>query len=235
MAQRLAGRSHERWRWSASRAVAVKDVNTWIELHGEGAAELIDWATPLARGRIYSGRLAGQNEQVPAALLERGSRPRSSLLSDGHRAQRGAAGASLAGRDRSAQFPRRGCAGRSTRRTWRRSRIRGSTFANPSRSGLDWSLERPRFRPGAVAARAGRGGSRRISLCRAHETEREVGSGRAFSACAAPGARRGLGRALLLESFRRLAARGCRTGCARRRRPPASPARRGSDGRPACA
>ena len=53
-------------------AVKVEDVHTWIELHGQGRlAELIDWATSLARGRAYAGGWQA-NGEVRAALLQKG-------------------------------------------------------------------------------------------------------------------------------------------------------------------
>ena len=43
----------------------------WLELHGERADELLEWALPLADGRILSGGWQG-NRAVAAALMRRG-------------------------------------------------------------------------------------------------------------------------------------------------------------------
>ena len=188
-------------------AVAVKDVNTWIELHGEGAAELIDWATPLARGRIYSGGWQ-QNEQVRAALLERGF----GLVRHSYRMA-----IELSDELPEPRWPD-GIDARSFRDEDARAvyETHMETFEDswehvrqPFVEWAHWLLERPGFDPELwLLAQAGEDLAG-ISLCRVYETEREVGWV-SILGVRRPWRGQGLGRALLLESFRRLAARGCR-------------------------
>ena len=156
-------------------AIKVEDVHTWIELHGQGLAELIDWARrSLAAASTPAAGSA--NEEVRAALLEKGFDARSPLVPDGDRPRR---------RDcpeprwpdgiSRARLPRRRRAGRATRRTWRRSRTRGSTCASRTTSGRTGSLERPGFDPELWLLATAEEEIAGIALCRVHETDPRTG------------------------------------------------------------
>ena len=188
-------------------ALAVEDVNTWIELHGQGATALLDWAKPLGRGRVYSGGWQ-QNEEVRAALLEHGF----SLVRHSYRMgidlvealveprwPDGVAVRSFLEQDATAVYEAHM---ETFEDSWEHVR-------QPYEEWAHWSLERPGFDPELwLLATVGQDLAG-IALCRVHETEREVGWV-SILGVRRPWRARGVGRALLLESFRRLSACGCK-------------------------
>ena len=188
-------------------AIAVEGGQTWIEIHGKPAPELIDWATTLARGRIYSGSWQ-QNDEVQAALLERGfslvrhSHRMAIDLGEGLPEPRWPDGIGVRGfREDDAKV-----AYETHMETFEDS---WGHVRQPYEEWAHWAVERPDFDPELFVLATDGDDLAGISRCRIHETEREVGW------VSVLGVRRlwrgkGLGRALLLESFRRLAASGCR-------------------------
>lgn len=187
-------------------AVNVEGEHTWIELQGKGLAELIDWALTLAGGRIYSGGWQ-QNEEVGAALRERDfavARHSYRMAID------------LSAVNPEAWWPD-GVGVRCFRDGEGRAvyEVHMETFEDswehtrePFEEWEHWWLDRPGFDPELwLLATAGEEIAG-IALCRVHEIDPRTGWV-SILGVRRPWRRRGLGRALLLESFRRLAAHGC--------------------------
>jgi ribosomal protein S18 acetylase RimI-like enzyme len=187
-------------------AIEVEATYSWLELHGEGAAELLDWAARLAPGRIYSGGWE-RNDHVRAALLDRGF----SLVRHSHRM-----GIDLAGARREPVWPDgirvRGFAEGDAEAVYE---THMETFIDswehtrqPYEEWAHWTLSRPGFRPElwrlAHAAEELAG----IALCRIAPSSPETGSV-VILGVRRPWRRLGLGRALLHESFRVLGDAGC--------------------------
>ena len=187
-------------------AVAVEDVHTWIEVNGKGAPALLDWAKPLARGRVYSGGWQ-QDDEVRAALLDHGF----SLVRHSYRMA-----IDLDGERPEPRWPD-GIAVRSFREgdghavyeahmetfedSWEHTR-------QPYEEWSHWLLERPGFDPELWVLAAAGDDLAGIALCRVHDDDPNTGWV-AILGVRRPWRRQGLGRALLYESFRRLAERGC--------------------------
>lgn len=187
-------------------AVAVEDVHTWIELNGKGAPALLDWAKPLARGRVYSGGWR-QNEEVRAALLDHGfslvrHSYRMAIDLDEERPEPrwpdGIAVRSFRDGDGQAVY---GAHMETFEDSWEHTR-------QPYEEWSHWLLERPGLDPELWALATSADDLAGIALCRVHDTDRETGWV-SILGVRRPWRRQGLGRALLLESFDRLAAVGC--------------------------
>jgi mycothiol synthase len=187
-------------------AVKVEDEHTWIELHGRGLAELIDWATSRARGRAYAGGWQA-NEEVQAALVQKGFELarhsyRMAIDLDGELPEpRWPDGVSV----RSFR-PGEGPAVHETHMetfedSWEHTH-------EPYDEWAHWTLERPGFDPDLWLLATADDEIAGIALCRVHETDLRTGWVNILGV-RRPWRRRGLGRALLFESFRRLAAHGC--------------------------
>lgn len=187
-------------------AVAFAGANTWIDVDGKGATALLDWAKALARGRVYSGGWR-QNEEVRASLLEHGF----SLVRHSYRMAidlgeelpeprlpNGVAVRSFHEDDAAAVYETHM---ETFEDSWEHVR-------QPYEEWAHWSLERLGFDPELwVLATAGEELAG-IALCRADDDDPSIGWV-ATLGVRRPWRRQGLGRALLCESFRRLAARGC--------------------------
>lgn len=188
-------------------AVKVEDVHTWIELHGQGRlAELIDWATSLARGRAYAGGWQA-NGEVRAALLQKGFE----LVRHSYRM--------AIDLDEESPKPRwpDGVRVRSFREGEGQAvhETHMETFEDswehthaPYDEWAHWMLERPGFDPDLWLLATAEDEIAGIALCRVHETDPLTGWV-SILGVRRPWRRQGLGRALLFESFRRLAAQGC--------------------------
>ena len=187
-------------------AVKVEDVHTWIELHGQGLAELIDWATSLARGRAYAGGWQS-NEEVRAALLGKGFE----LARHSYRMAI----------DLDDELPEPRWPDGVSVRSFREGEGQAvheahmETFDDswehahePYDEWAHWMLERPGFDPDLWLLATAEDETAGIALCRLHETDSRTGWVNILGV-RRPWRRRGLGRALLFESFRRLAAQGC--------------------------
>jgi len=188
-------------------AVQAEDVHTWIELHGKGLAELIDWATPLARGRVYAGGWQS-NEEVRAALLRKGftlvrhSYRMAIDLDEERPAPRwpdGIAVRSFGEGDGHAVYDAHM---ETFEDSWEHRR-------QPYEEWSHWLLERPGFDPELWLLATAEDDLAGIALCRVHDADRETGWV-SILGVRRPWRRQGLGRALLLESFDRLAAEGCK-------------------------
>lgn len=187
-------------------AVHTEDVHTWLELQGKGAEQLIDWAKPLARGRLYSGGWEA-NQEVREALLRRGF----TLVRRSYRMA-----IELSGEVSDSRWPE-AIGLRSFRAGDERAVYEAhmETFADswehvrqPFEEWAHWSLERPGFDPELwLLATAGEELAG-IALCRVDDDDPSIGWV-AILGVRRPWRRQGLGRALLCESFRRLAGRGC--------------------------
>lgn len=187
-------------------AVHTEDVNTWLELQGKGAEQLIEWAKPLARGRLYSGGWRS-NQEVREALLRQGF----TLVRHSFRMA-----IELGGEVPNSRWPEE-IGLRSFRAGDERAVYEAhmETFEDswehvrqPYEEWAHWSLERPGFDPKLwLLATAGEELAG-IALCRVHDDDPSIGW-IAILGVRRPWRRQGLGRALLCESFRRLAARGC--------------------------
>jgi len=187
-------------------AVDVEDVHTWIELHGTGLGELIDWAMPLARGRVYSGGWQ-RNEEVRDVLLQRGF----VLVRHSYRMA-----IDLNGLKPEAQWPD-GISVRGFRDGEGHAvyEVHMETFEDswehtrqPYEEWTHWSLERPGFHPELWLLATAEEEIAGIALCRVDDTDPQTGWV-SILGVRRPWRRQGLGRALLLEAFRRLAALGC--------------------------
>jgi mycothiol synthase len=185
-------------------AVEVEDAYSWLELHGEGAPELIDWAAGIAPGRIYSGGWE-QNEAVREALLAVGF----SLVRHSYRM-----GIDLDGTEQEPQWPDgirvRAFADGDARAvhethmetfedTWEHTRQPYEEWEHWMRPGNDperWRL--------AVAGDELAG----MTLCRILSEQQDVGMV-SILGVRRPWRRLGLGKALLHEAFRVLGDAGC--------------------------
>lgn len=187
-------------------AVKVEDAHTWIELHGGSLGEAIDWATARARGRVYTGGWQA-NEEVRAALLQKGFTlarhsyrmaidldevPPEPRLPDGISVRGFRAGEGPAVYEAHME---------TFEDSWEHTR-------QPYDQWSHWMLERPGFEPGLWLLATAEDEIAGIALCRVHETDLRTGWVTILGV-RRPWRRQGLGRALLLLSFRRLAAHGC--------------------------
>jgi ribosomal protein S18 acetylase RimI-like enzyme len=188
-------------------SIHAEDVHSWIELHGEGAEALIDWATTLARGRVYAGGWQ-ENEEVRAVLLDKG-------FTLARHSYRMAIGLDA----ESAPEPRwpDGIAVRGFRDGEGPAvyEVHMETFEDswehtrqPYEEWSHWLLERPGLDPELWLLAMADAEIAGIALCRVDTDDPETGWV-AILGVRRPWRRQGLGRALLLESFRRLADRGC--------------------------
>lgn len=187
-------------------AVQAEDAHTWIELHGKGLAELIDWATPLARGRVFAGGWQ-RNEEVRAALLQKGfaiarhSYRMAIDLDEGKSELRWPDGITVRGfRDGEGHAVYEAHM-ETFEDSWEHTR-------QPYEEWSHWMLERPGFDPELWLLATAEAEIAGIALCRVHDTQPQTGWV-SILGVRRSWRRQGLGRALLLESFRRLAARGC--------------------------
>ena len=187
-------------------AVKVENGHSWIELHGRSLGEAIDWATALARGRIYAGGWQA-NEEVRAALLQNGftlarhsyrmaidldeARPEPSWP-DGISVRSFRAGEGPAVYEAHME---------TFEDSWEHVR-------QPYDQWSHWMLDRPGFDPNLWLLATVGDEIAGIALCRVHETDPGTGWVTILGV-RRPWRRQGLGRALLLQSFRRLAAHGC--------------------------
>jgi mycothiol synthase len=187
-------------------AVKVEDEHTWIELHGRDLGELIDWATALARGRVFAGGWQ-VNEEVRAALLQKGF----TLARHSYRM--------AIDLDEDLPEPRwpDGVSVRSFRAGEGPAvhETHMETFEDswehtyePYDEWSHWMLERPGFDPDLWLVATAEDEIAGIALCRLHEGDPRTGWV-SILGVRRPWRRQGLGRALLFESFRRLAAHGC--------------------------
>ena len=187
-------------------AVKVEDEHTWTELHGQGLEELIEWVTSRARGRVYAGGWQA-NERVRTVLLQKGF----TLVRHSYRMAI----------DLDEQLPEPRWPDGVGVRTFREGdgpavhEAHMETFEDswehtyePYDEWAHWLLERPGFDPDLWLLATDGDEIAGIALCRVHETDRRTGW-ISILGVRRPWRRRGLGRALLFESFRRLAAHGC--------------------------
>jgi GNAT superfamily N-acetyltransferase len=187
-------------------AVKVEDGHTWIELHGSSLGEVIDWATERARGRVYTGGWQA-NEEVRTALLRKGfTLARHSYrmaidLGEVPPEPRWPDGVTVRG-FRAGEGPAVYEAHMETfEDSWEHVR-------QPYDQWSHWMLDRPGFDPNLWLLATVGDQIAGIALCRLDETDPRTGWVSIFGV-RRPWRRQGLGRALLLESFRRLAAHGC--------------------------
>jgi mycothiol synthase len=187
-------------------AVKVEDEHTWIELHGRDLGELIDWATALARGRVFAGGWQA-NEEVRAALLQKGF----ALARHSYRMAI----------DLDEELPEPRWPDGVSVRSFRAGEgpavheTHMETFEDswehtyePYDEWSHWMLERPGFDPDLWLVATAEDEIAGIALCRLHEGDPRTGWV-SILGVRRPWRRQGLGRALLFESFRRLAAHGC--------------------------
>jgi mycothiol synthase len=187
-------------------AVKVEEEHTWIELHGQGLGELIDWATELARGRVYAGGWHA-NEEVRAALVQKG-------FEIARHSYRMAI-------DLDDELPEPSWPDGLSVRTFREGEgpavheTHMETFEDswehthePYEEWSHWMVERPGFDPDLWLLATAEDDIAGIALCRLHETDPRTGWVNILGV-RRPWRRQGLGRALLFESFRRLGAHGC--------------------------
>ena len=150
---------------------------------------------------LEAAHLVG-DERAPGALRRPGLRVRAELLPHGHRRHRAAARSRLAGRRRAATAragPRRADALR-TRRS-RHSRTSGTTSCSTTTRGASGRSARA---GSTLVSRRSSGRETRSSRSRGTtRSETATGGSSGRSASGRPGDRRGLGLALLRESFRR--------------------------------
>jgi len=184
----------------------VEDVHTWIELAGQGLEELIEWATPRARGRVYSGGWES-NEDVRAALLQKGftlgrHSYRMAIDLDAVQPQprwpEGIAVRDFRAGDAHAVYEAHM---ETFEDSWEHTR-------QPYEEWSHWMLERPGRDPELWLLATAGDEIAAIALCRVDDADPQTGWV-SILGVRRPWRRQGLGRALLLESFRRLAARGC--------------------------
>jgi mycothiol synthase len=180
---------------------------SWVELHGGPTAQLVDWSIRNASGRLFCGGWQ-QNERVRPALEERGFE----LVRHSYRMAR----------DLRPDVPEPEWPQGIALRTFVPGDERNvyethmETFEDswehvrqPFDEWAHWTFERPGFDPQLwLLATAGEKLAG-ISLCRVHDADPDTGWV-SILGVRREWRRRGLGRALLLESFRRLASRGCR-------------------------
>ena len=187
-------------------SIEVEETHVWLELHGEHALSLIDWALPLAPGRIYSGGWQ-QNAGVRAALLEKGF----TLVRHSYRM-----GIDLGGPQPEPQWPD-GLGVRGFRvgdergvyethmetfeDSWEHTRQSYEEWAH-------WTLDREGFDPQLWRLAMAGDELAGIALCAVRPSQPETGWV-GILGVRRPWRRRGLGRALLQEAFRALGARGC--------------------------
>jgi mycothiol synthase len=187
-------------------AVKVEDEHTWIELHGRDLGELIDWATALARGRVFAGGWQA-NEEVRAALLQKGfalarHSYRMAIDLDEERPEpRWPDGVSV----RSFRAGEGPAVHETHMETFEDS---WEHTYEPYDEWSHWMLERPGFDPDLWLVATAEDEIAGIALCRLHEGDPRTGWV-SILGVRRPWRRQGLGRALLFESFRRLAAHGC--------------------------
>jgi mycothiol synthase len=187
-------------------AVKVEDEHTWIELHGRDLGELIDWATALARGRVFAGGWQ-VNEEVRAALLQKGftlarHSYRMAIDLDEERPEpRWPDGVSV----RSFRAGEGPAVHETHMETFEDS---WEHTYEPYDEWSHWMLERPGFDPDLWLVATAEDEIAGIALCRLHEGDPRTGWV-SILGVRRPWRRQGLGRALLFESFRRLAAHGC--------------------------
>ncbi len=179
----------------------------WLELHGVELDELLDWALETASGRrLFSGGWH-QNARVRMALEERDF----ALVRHSYRMA-----IDLGGSAPPPDWP-----ARIDVRTFRPDDAHAvyeahmETFEDswehvrePYEEWAHWTLERPGFDPELWLLATSGEDVAGIALCRVHDADPETGLV-AILGVRRPWRRQGLGRALLLESFRRLAAAGC--------------------------
>ncbi len=189
-------------------AVWIRDEYTWLELHGEDAPELIDWAAGVAAGRIYSGGWEGDDE-VRAALVDRGfglvrHSYRMAIDVDGRLPEPswpdGIDVRSFTAGDEHAVYE----AHQETfEDTWEHTR-------QPYEEWAHWTVDRPDFEPRLWRLAFAGDELAGIALCRTGREEEELGTGWvSILGVRRPWRRLGLGRALLHDAFRVLGESGC--------------------------
>ncbi len=150
-------------------SIEVEDDHAWLALHGDGARRAhrlggLRLARPSLLRRVGAQRGRARGVARPGVLA------RPALVPDGDRRRRGGCGAALAGRHRRARLRARRTRKPCTRRTWSRSRTRGSTRASPTRSGRTGASGAPVSVPSTGASRS-TGMSSRGSRCAAQSPQ----------------------------------------------------------------
>ena len=184
----------------------IDDRRTWIELHGDRPAPLLEWALGRATGRLLSGAWA-ENEPVLGALAAAGFRP----VRRSHRMA-----IALDGLPPVPPLPA-GLELRAFRPGEERAvyETHMETFEDswehvrePYERWLHWTVERPGFDPGLWLLAGDGEEIAGIALCRIHEEDPATGWVTILGVRRA-WRRRGLGEALLRAGFAELARRGC--------------------------
>ena len=179
----------------------------WLTLEGESAGELIEWALATARGRLLSG--CWQQNEIARAALEQHD---FTLVRHSYRMA-----LELDASVPAAEWPE-GVGVRTFRPEDARAvyETQMETFEDswehvhqPYEEWAHWTLERPGFDPELWLLATAGDQVAGIALCRVHGTDPETGWV-SILGVRRPWRRQGLGRALLLESFQRIAASGCK-------------------------
>ena len=187
-------------------SIEVEGDHAWLELHGDGARELIDWAASASPVRLYSGGWE-RNANVRAALLDGGfSLVRHSFrmaidVAEADVAPRWPDGIRVRGFDEADAEAVYETHMESFEDSWEHTR-------QPYEEWAYWSFRRAGFRPEHWRLAFDGAELAGIALCRQLPQARDTGWV-SILGVRRPWRRRGLGKALLHESFRVLGDAGC--------------------------